>query len=203
MNKVAATWWTSFEEFRRYIPGMELIKEPRDILAYDLIIFPGGEDVNPASYKKVNYASCDPNLKRDQFEIEVFKLARQNKKLIYGVCRGHQLINSVFFNGSLSQDLYFDGLSYHPHYHKLEWKDSKILAEFFKDEVSSTHHQGIISTSMRIIASFNNVIEACEVRNILTTQFHPEFMDGQNVQNFFNFLVNNWKYTEEENNNGA
>lgn len=59
----------------------------------DLVIFGGGDDVNPAIYGHSNVASGSPNTRRDDIEMAIFhaskKVARVRR---LGICRGAQFL---------------------------------------------------------------------------------------------------------------
>ncbi len=58
----------------------------------DLVVFTGGEDVNPALYDKRAHPATYFNRRRDSEEIVAFDDARSLNKKIVGVCRGAQLL---------------------------------------------------------------------------------------------------------------
>ena len=67
----------------------------------DLLMLCGGEDVEPARYK----AQPSPKLgavnkRRDAFEWALLDAAVKRRKPVFGICRGHQMIN-VYFGGTL------------------------------------------------------------------------------------------------------
>jgi putative glutamine amidotransferase len=191
MNKICLTWNAQFGNFKDYLPDLKVIKKVEDIKDYDLVIFPGGEDVTPSIYGKKDYACSETNLARDKFEILCYDYAMEKEKKILGICRGHQFINAVFNQGGLSQDINKDGFGYHPYNHNLEWEKKSKLFEFFGNkEIVSTHHQGVTSTGLTVITYYNGIIEAATGKNILTLQFHPEFQSGN--ESFFSFL-SNWE----------
>ena len=93
----------------------------------DLILFTGGEDVNPSYYneKKGVYTSC--NYERDEKEVEIFNEYRSTPKI--AICRGAQL-NTVLAGGKLIQHV--DGHD----------KDHNIFIENYGTyKMTSSHHQ--------------------------------------------------------------
>ena len=56
------------------------------------LMLPGGVDLEPTHYGEINYASqnCDPN--KDDFERAVLYSFVDEKKPIFGICRGFQVI---------------------------------------------------------------------------------------------------------------
>lgn len=98
----------------------------------DLVVFPGGPDVNPALYGETAVHSLtrmDDRL--DLFEIECYKRARDMGKKIVGICRGGQLMCAMA-GGKLVQHQ-SDRNSHHP----IFTYDGTIIT------VSSSHHQAM------------------------------------------------------------
>lgn len=95
----------------------------------DIIIFTGGEDVDPSLYNCKKHYSTYSNLDRDLKEIEIFKKVQPNQ-LCIGICRGSQLL-AVLNGGKLVQDCDNHALhDTHP-----------ITNGKYTFEITSTHHQ--------------------------------------------------------------
>lgn len=185
--KVGTTYVDFISSFRRYIPDIKLIKSPLEVESFDLIIVPGGEDISPELYGESNKYSY-VNTFRDNIEVPIVKRALHLRKKIFGSCRGHQLIN-VLAGGNLYQD-FIDELGMdrrHSVDHSLEnIQDSTIQKYFGEISVVSMHHQAVKQSPLKVTSTYKGIIESTSGRNIITTQFHPEFAD--NSQEFFNFL---------------
>lgn len=70
----------------------------------DLLILPGGKDVDPVRYGGIPYLwNSDPNSILEYFDKEILPHYIENKTPIFGVCRGFQSLN-VTFNGALNQN---------------------------------------------------------------------------------------------------
>ena len=182
----------SFERcFKQRIPV--IYEDNSKLQDAKLVIFSGGEDINPEIHGQENtYSYFSP--KRDESELEILKESLKMNKKILGVCRGHQLINA-FLGGKLVQDLYHDLNITHGGGHQLIYltQESIIRNMFFR--VNSLHHQGVIIAGKGLIptSEFKGVIESCENNNIITVQFHPEFMiNCPESENFFSYLKQ-WK----------
>lgn len=111
---------------------LELTKKLEDA---DIIMFTGGADVNPELYNAKKHYTTYCNIKRDEYEIEIFnRLQKLEKKpLCIGVCRGSQFL-TIVNGGKLIQNVNNHGL----------WGTHPIV---FNDEpeqsyeITSTHHQ--------------------------------------------------------------
>ncbi len=183
---VGITYLDFMDYFKVYFPNIKLIKSPEEVKLYDLIIVPGGEDVNPRYYNEQNYFSY-VNDYRDNQEVPIVRQAINSRKKIYAVCRGHQLVN-VLCGGSLYQDLVEEVGQSHPRNHILESIADDTISKYFgKKEIVSTHHQAVKSTPLTVTSTFQGVIESCRGRNIISTQFHPEFQNGN--EEFFKYIL--------------
>ena len=94
----------------------------------DLVVFTGGEDINPAIYGKAQHPLTWFNEHRDKFEIEHFDYAVEKGKKMIGICRGAQLLCALA-GGILVQH------QSHPMYHKMLTSDGREVI------TTSTHHQ--------------------------------------------------------------
>ena len=143
-----------------------------------LIIFTGGEDINPSIYNQKNlYSHYNPN--RDNIELTILKIALELNKKLLGICRGHQLINT-YLGGFLVQDIRTQLNQKHYGNHKLDVLiPDTIVTSSFKN-VNSLHHQGVpvggIGKGLWATTFYNGVYESTENDDIITVQFHPEFM---------------------------
>ena len=99
-----------------------------DVDEADLIVFTGGEDINPAIYGKEKHKSTWFNSQRDTYEIEHFGYAVEKGKPMIGICRGAQLLCALA-GGILVQD------QRHPWNHEITTADGSTII------TTSTHHQ--------------------------------------------------------------
>lgn len=152
----------------------------------------GGADVNPALYGEEKTFARDFNPKRDEMEISLIKkYMKEGRGVLYGICRGHQLIGVA--NGfSLIQDLekQMGAVGHRSSDHALSFVPGveSLLENFLgtnRVEVNSFHHQAIrpkCSQSMRVVALGGQppVIEAMQSSSgkVFTMQFHPEAMNN-------------------------
>lgn len=94
----------------------------------DLICFTGGADVSPALYAHKKHVTTHDDIERDEYEVEIFNMAKALGLPMVGICRGGQFLN-VMNGGTMFQDV-----TNHVKRH-----DAIIDGERLR--VSSTHHQ--------------------------------------------------------------
>lgn len=181
--KIGVTWNFFIQDFEQsFGEKIEIIRPEDSLQNYDIIIFPGGEDISPSIYGKKNKYSF-PNKKRDKIELKILEKALKTDALILGICRGHQLINA-FFGAEVIQDIEIELGVYHPQQHEI-----LKTKEYLPEMVNSIHHQGILfpGNGLKTTSTYCDIVESCESENgkILTVQFHPEFMD---CQDFFSYV---------------
>ncbi len=174
------------------------INNVKDLLGCDGLVLSGGKDVNPAIYGKGDEISlCGKILpERDEFELELVKIALDKKLPIFGICRGHQIVNiSPAFGGSLHCDI--SSMSNNTCLehsnklpqgvrHKIIIEDGTILKEIMGSnsiEVNSFHHQSIdrVGKGLKISSrAEDGVVESLEWESsesspfIILVQWHPE-----------------------------
>lgn len=139
------------------------------------------------------------DMARESFEMKLCELMIRDKKPIFGIGRGMQMIN-VFFGGTVNRKMI------NPHLHatvlenKTEFVNHKIDVnpsslylnrESFKDVVMSAHTTclRIIGEGLRVVvASPDGVAEAIEHKTlpIFGVQWHPELSD--NIEIFEKFV---------------
>lgn len=154
----------------------------------DLIVFTGGEDIDPALYGLPFGGTRGSS--RDRWEIHVLNSILNEKlktKKVLGICRGLQLIN-VGMGGSLIQDIWSKFGEEHKSIHELSHRKTSIFN--WLTTVNSMHHQGLerFGNSVRkypinILAteSRTGVAEIVLWGNMLLGfQFHPEFFGSEN-----------------------
>jgi putative glutamine amidotransferase len=177
--------------------GLNLL-ETREFFAevaekFPMLVVMGGEDVDPALYKKENFHAGNTSPERDLFEIALIKsYVTSAKGFLLGVCRGSQ-IASVAMGYELLQDIPFHVEKNVGHSHT--WHDIRvlptensilknILSESNVWNVNSEHHQMAKITAsgpLQVAARADDgVIEASEFKNGrgLLLQFHPELMEN-------------------------
>ena len=155
----------------------------------DGVLFAGGDDVDPKHYgEEIAFDNVQTTPLRDDFELALAELLKNDSRPILGICRGQQLLN-VAFGGSLYQHI--DG-------HRQEEKgavnlrSAKILEGSFLHEIvgenevktNSFHHQAVKAVAPGFVASAvadDGTVEAIEPavksdRFFLAVQWHPEYL---------------------------
>lgn len=113
-------------DYASWIEDHELVDNIKDA---DIVLFTGGEDVNPSIYGKVKHPRTYSNLDRDLEEREIFKSVSP-KQLCLGICRGSQLMCALN-GGILVQDCNGHAL----------WHTHEITNGSYGYQITSTHHQ--------------------------------------------------------------
>jgi len=142
-------------------------EEPLDV---DLLVLPGGRDVNPVRYGEAPHINTqNPDVYYEWFYTQIFpkyvEKAKNYELAIFGICAGFQNIN-VHFGGKLNQDIrqeysgqirgkLVDKLKFIPKNQFFDipekWITGKKSSVFSKEkeikdlwyQVNSIHHQGV------------------------------------------------------------
>jgi putative glutamine amidotransferase len=165
----------------------------------DGIFLPGGADVDPASYSADRLPVCDrSDPPRDRVELMLVRWAMEDRKPVFGVCRGLQIIN-LASGGTLFQDLegfrpgsikhdYFpfrDGYARDHLAHPVRVVEGTRLHRItgvIEFPVNSMHHQAIDRLGTAVVASAfapDGVIEGIETPDdyfLVGVQWHPEVL---------------------------
>lgn len=118
----------------------------------DVVLFTGGEDVNPALYGEVCMAKTHYSRDRDEKEKAIFEAALLKKLPMIGICRGGQFLN-VMNGGKMWQ---------HVTGHTIEHVARIEIPPFNENDmrrtikVTSTHHQMMIPTEHAIVLATAN-----------------------------------------------
>ena len=200
--KIGLAHESFFSWFTHLSDDLEVV---RNNTHYDLIIFTGGADINPAIYGQDAHPSTHFLQERDDSEMSVFNTILIDEgsvrniitDRVLGVCRGHQLLNAGF-GGTLYQDLYSIGKE-HEGTHKIKWKDDvgydiSPIKKFTC--INSMHHQaiklladGAIELGYEPMTGINECVDFNQTIPCFGTQFHPEAFERTTSINFFNALL--------------
>ena len=152
------------------------------------LLLPGGMDVEPERYGQETGPRTETEPYLDELQMEMLQRFIERGKPVFGICRGHQLLN-VYFGGTLIQHLD----TAEAHVQKAPGKDNvhscaaepdsflgRIYGECFYS--NSSHHQAVDKpgAGLRIVARAeeDGVAEALEHESlpVWSVQFHPERM---------------------------
>ncbi len=162
----------------------------------DSLVFSGGGDVDPTRYGGQPQDSIyGIDIDRDEFEIELARVAAARRLPTLAICRGLQVIN-VALGGTLIEDIPTQIGSgdhavtghrvFHGHQHVLLDPDCRLArtVDTLDLEVNSNHHQAVrdLAPGLRAIGwADDGVIEAIEHTDqtwpLLAVQWHPEYLD--------------------------
>jgi len=166
----------------------------------DLLLLPGGGDIDPSFFYQPNIASKNIEFMLDYIQFLFLEAYVTACKPVIGVCKGMQLIN-IFFGGDLCQDMSPNSLKLHAYtgrdrYHSIApiLPKAKLPSYLPGDSiltqsmvVNSAHHQRVerLGRNLEVLQiSADNVIETICHRSlpIIGLQWHPErlFVGGLN-----------------------
>jgi gamma-glutamyl-gamma-aminobutyrate hydrolase PuuD len=120
--------------------------QAKSVLEADLVVFAGGSDVDPVLYGETRHDTTYFDSKRDEVDMDLFLLCKEQGIPMLGICRGAQFLH-VMNGGKLYQDI--DG-------HNGPHSMFDLIAHQHIDRVSSVHHQSVranVVGGMEIIAT--------------------------------------------------
>jgi len=177
----------------------------------DGLLLSGGGDINPL------YAGEEPlpplqevDAYRDQYDLTLVRLAANQQIPIFGICRGHQILN-LAFGGKNYQDIYSQReiptlkhsqtIGREHGSHTVRLLPDTTLAHLLQKEslvVNSFHHQAVqeVAPGFTVSAlSPDGIVEAMEGmpgRRVFSVQWHPEKMTlrpDEDMQHLFSFFI--------------
>lgn len=197
---VTDDFYSSVKELFSRVGTTEVLpKNYSDVLdSADLIVFSGGEDINPKRYNEEERGYFNDS--RDDIEFNVFReVIKRKKTKILGICRGMQLVN-VALGGSLIWDIFEYCKESHPGVHPLKHVSENSFS--FLTVVNSMHHQALLSLGqmsnlfykVHAVEPITGVSEIVTWGNrILGVQFHPEFFSDSTPEKWkFADTVRKW-----------
>ena len=183
---------------------VEILTPRKDIVKTDLLVLPGGPDMNPANYNQVPsfYTGNQDVMKEYFFRNNLPQYIDANTR-IFAVCLGFQQLNS-FFGGQITQ--------HYPFPYSKERDDAIESIEFTEaankvygakgvTKVNSLHHQGVFEDQLAklliplAISTKEKNVEAFAhgTRRIAAVQWHPE----HTKDNFSKMLIESLLDEEE------
>ncbi|HET9471364.1 MAG TPA: type 1 glutamine amidotransferase [Usitatibacter sp.] len=205
LEQSVANWVMSGEVLAFMIPALSLsaphmprsLKAKHYVDALDGLLLQGGADMSPRSYGEspLNPLWAGDEF-RDQYEIELFHEFVTQGKPVFGICRGHQLIN-VALGGSLYQDIatqcpekasHRDETRYDAHFHDMRILPNTWLSRVYPGasvkRVNTIHHQAVKLLGEGLVVEATSepdgIVEAIRWEGhsfVVGVQWHPEFMD--------------------------
>ncbi|MCX6625021.1 MAG: gamma-glutamyl-gamma-aminobutyrate hydrolase family protein [Acidobacteria bacterium] len=150
---------------------------------YAGLLLTGGSDVDPALYGESAHPMTEPpDTSRDSLEIRLLQEFLRAGLPVFGICRGHQLMN-VALGGTLLQHIEEHHDQDTPDVHQVLAAPGTRLAAVIGEEpvpVNSRHHQAIGRLAPGLLVSAraaDGVIEAVELPGepfVVAVQWHPE-----------------------------
>ncbi len=159
-----------------------------------LLLTGSGSDLSPSLYgERQRYRFTKMSQQRACFEIEMARLASEEKVPALGICGGMQSLN-VALGGNLFQDIASQLPSALQHrqttratrmWHSIDVAPHSLLRRILRQphvEVNSSHHQSVkeVAPSLTVSAlAPDGIIEAVESGHhpfLLGVQWHPEFL---------------------------
>lgn len=116
-------------------------------LPYDGLILPGGGDIDPRLFGQLNCGSRVIDSSLDRLQLAILKAFVLDRKPVFGICKGMQLIN-IFFGGDIHQHLdTYTGHQYagSDQVHETYAIQGSFLQKIYGSRfaVNSAHHQGV------------------------------------------------------------
>ncbi len=169
------------------LPGTEA----EQLTYLDGVLFSGGVDVDPEWFGADHESGLgEVDASRDEFEMALYRLARDAGKPVLGICRGFQLIN-IAEGGTIHQHLPpVAGLwadhaqtARPPVYgHRARLAAGSALARHYGTDslrVNSYHHQGVKDVAPGLSATAfapDGLVEGLETSGVVAVQWHPELL---------------------------
>ncbi len=205
LEQSVANWIMSGEVLAFMIPEVTLaspylprsLKAKHYVDALDGLLLQGGADMSPKSYGEtpINPMWAGDEI-RDAYEIELFHEFVTQGKPVFGICRGHQVIN-VALGGKLYQDIatqapdkgsHRDDAKYENHFHDLRILPNTWLSRLYPNikttRINTIHHQAIKQLGEGLVpegmSEPDHIVEAIRWEGhsfVVGVQWHPEFMD--------------------------
>ncbi len=171
----------------------------------DGLLLTGGADLQPCLYGEARLSGANldkPVPDRDQLEWDLLTEARAHRTPVFGICRGHQMVN-VFLGGTLYQDIELqtgreghdnfidrgfalDHLAHDIVSTGIDHPFAARLEKFGHPAVNSRHHQAVKAPGKGLIAAaqaLDGTIEATVAGApgwwISSVQWHPENLVDQ------------------------
>lgn len=152
----------------------------------DGLLIPGGDDIDPSYLHEEPHPSVKPvSRERTDMEIRLIEAVTNQRKPLFGICYGMQLM-SIVFGGALYQDI--ESQAHWAKDHRAGGHGVRLSDDFCdamgidKKEytVNSTHHQAVRDAGGRLdvfAMSDDGIIEGFYMKDypfLIGVQWHPE-----------------------------
>lgn len=195
------------EFFNRYgiVKILTLTEEVDESL--DLLVIPGGADIDPRRYKAVpSFNTSKPDLIKEYFDTAILPLYIENGTPIFGICRGLQTI-AVLYGAKLIQHIKDHETNTDDRsssVHSIILIHEEFSREFFREyrykkdntlKVNSLHHQCVAGTDFpgcldilgvskgKFPHSSIEIIKHSSLP-IAAVQYHPEEMEKEPIADY-------------------
>lgn len=166
----------------------------------DGLVLQGGADISPQTYgERPLHENWQGDRVRDLHELDLVRAFVAQKKPVFGICRGMQLIN-VAFGGTLYQDIHeqvpgtlghHDAVTYDHNFHDISFVAGSGLARLYPTRqgarVNTIHHQAVKTPGEGIVVEAHSepdqMVEAIRWSGdsyVFGVQWHPELLDHAN-----------------------
>lgn len=184
-----------------------ILMPDEDLVNVDLLLLPGGSDLNPLSYGQTpSFRTSNQDVFKQHFFDTKLKLYIDSGTPIFGICLGHQML-AAYYGSTLEQDLKYHVQS------KERWatahkvtptqEGKEFYPEHKKPEVNSHHHQAVLESTINLGElevmmvgeneedSEDNIIEALRHKElpIYSVQWHPEELYDSYSVRVINYLL--------------
>ncbi len=189
------------------LPGSPFMDASLDM--FDGLVLTGGADIHPSFFGEeiTSPITLSPD-RRTEFDLNMFRIARQAGKPILAICHGMQIMN-VALGGTLIQDLATQAPGSLPHRgdkdspplrHAVRLEPGFAIAEVMQGlgeiEVASSHHQSVKAPGKRLRVTArapDGIIEGVEIPGspeVIGIQWHPEKdPESEPTRRIFQWLV--------------
>lgn len=186
---------TYLEYFNKF-GNVRIIMPWEDKVDVDLLVLPGGADINPGHYREQpGYNTGSSDVFNEHFYLYKLPLYVEAKTPIFGICLGLQELG-VFFGSKLTQDLPFHSQS------PARWSAAHSVFKVGETnkkkaqlQVNSHHHQGIeaqnLSDQLVPLYYGEGLVEAFKHKDlpIVAVQWHPEELYDEVSHQFITDLL--------------
>ncbi len=175
----------------------EETEELLDKKFFNGVVLSGGNDITPQIYGGEKKSAHKPDLRRDNFEIILYKKSLEKRLPVLAVCRGLQVVN-IAHGGTLKSGFKIHKKNSRHNAHLLKIRIDSLLRKISNAEtlrVGTSHHQAVGKLGKNLISiaeAEDGVIEMIELKDypLIATQFHPErSQDGDIIFDVFRKLV--------------